>query len=967
MNADDTLRDPWTLRAVRALAMAWVVALVLALYPYTQNPAGPIKDLITAWAALAMAVVYLVGMLRDGLGLRASGATLGLLGAFLAVNVASALVSGQVLYSLDALRPWIAGGAIAVIVGNSFRTTAQLWTLVQTVVVAVALSSVYGYVQRWGLDPFPWAARNIEEYRGMPATYANPNFAGHTLIPATIMALGVLAFRSRVIGGVAVALIASHLYLTDMRAARVALLAAAALLGLYFLLLRVHRARPLRAATWTLGISLLLAGAGVLGGLAYTATKVEGALPIDSALILRLNGYYGAARMALEQPVLGFGPGQYEIEAPRYWTNFEQRWYAAEGKKNDHLHNDLLETAVDAGLLGAGLYLALLVWGLVQALVLIASRGEPDRRRLGLVLAGCIAAFAVDGLFGFNLRVPVSAGLFFVLLGVLHALLQPPAARNARGVLLQAGLVVVALVVVAGATTSFYAASCFQRARGLQAYAAEARASGDFAGVKAGNDAALAALAEGERWQPFRVDFAEAAGQICLARGRGEEAVAAFERALLLNPNMPALHAGVAQGWITQAMGRDKAKLLGEIPDPEVLRLVAPGEAAARAALQIAPRFAPAHEALGQAAILRAQHEPANAVKHWRAAADRLNDALIFGARSAGSIHKSLARIYTAREDYAAAAAAYRRVVAAQPDDADTWDALEKLAKDHARTEDYIDALGDAVWKVRVVQPENVTLLDDLTVRLAHATREADGNSYIRRLSSEALAKLVVQRSADRADAWNLLNESSMPGPGETGAPPAWMTELRDLNSNPKNIPALNTTVLEAARADAAAGMHASGLRFRYAVPAQKLQEELKHWLDDLPRARTLAQIAELHGIAQSWAACEAAAAEALLVLPAEEGLAMTLLRVKALVALARPAEALVAAREAVRLQPGAPDAKWALAQQLLANGKLAEARFAYQALLRQTSPDAPEHGQTQLEAAQVEARLAHAQGVTTP
>ena len=107
--------------------------------------------------------------------------------------------------------------------------------------------------------------------------------------------------------------------------------------------------------------------------------------------------------------------------------------------------------------------------------------------------------------------------------------------------------------------------------------------------------------------------------------------------------------------------------------------------------------------------------------------------------------------------------------------------------------------------------------------------------------------------------------------------------------------------------------------------------------------------------------------AEALAVLPVEEALASALLRVRALTELGRAEEALVAAREAVRLQPGAPAAKWALAQQLLANGKLAEARFEYQDLLRRTKPESSDYGPLQLEAARVEARLAYAQGGKTP
>jgi O-antigen ligase len=470
--------DSPSLRAVRFLVQAWVFLLVLALYPYTANPSGPIKHLLTGWAVFAMCAVYLYGMAREGLGLRVTGGAVALLFAFLGIHVVSALTSDFPLNSLYSLRLWLCGGVLALIAGNSFRTPDQLWKLLLVIVVAVSLSSVYGYLQKFGLDPFPWSARNIEEYAGMPSTYANPNFAGHTLVLALLMALGLLAFRGNLACLLAVALIGSHLYLTHMRGARVALAAAGLVLALHWLLCWRGRG-ALRAGVMTLLLLLAGAATAIAGGIAYASSQGDGPVPLDSPSVLRLNGYYGAARMALDHPVLGAGPGNYDLESPRYWTPFEQRWYATEGKKNDHVHNDALETAADAGFTGVALYFALLIWGVLSGLTLAGSAVDPGRSRLGYVLAACFAAFAVDGLFGFNLRVPVSAGLFFLALGLLQALQHGPVARRWWHVPVLGCVTLGALGLALASTLGFYADARHQEARGAQAYAEEQRAAGN--------------------------------------------------------------------------------------------------------------------------------------------------------------------------------------------------------------------------------------------------------------------------------------------------------------------------------------------------------------------------------------------------------------------------------------------------------------------------------------------------------
>lgn len=944
--------DPWTLRAVRGLTLAWVFALVLALYPYTQNPAAPLKDLITGWAVVTLVAVYLVGMLRHGLTLRVGSSVLVMVAALFGWLTVTGLVSDYPLNSLHTARPWIVGVVLAVVVGNAFQNDGQRWRLLEALVLAVALSSVYGYLQRLGLDPFPWAARNIEEYLGMPSTYANPNFAGHTLIPAVFLALGVCIYRRRWLGGTCLVLIASHLYLTDMRAGRVAVLGTLAVMALFLFLARRYAARPQRAVGVALSLLLLAGAVAVPAGLAWLGTRGDTPLPIDSALILRLNGYYGAARMALERPALGSGAGNYELETPRYWTDFEQRWYATEGRKNDHVHNETLEFFVDGGLVAAGLYLAGLLVLIAAGWSIAAGRGDSARRGLGGALAAAMVAFAIDAQFGFNLRVPVSAGLFFVVVGLLHGLLPGAFVPRGRALAFQSALLLVALAGALASTAAFHAATRFHAARGAQAYAIEARDQGNSVAVEQAYLAALATLAEGERWQPFDSAFAEAAGQVCLALGRGDLAVEAYRRALSRNPYLPALHIGVAQGLISQALERDAMNLLGDAPDAPVLEYVVPAEVAAQQAIQIAPRYAPAHEVLGHAAKLRAKHAPADAVRSLRAAQTHFARALRYGTPSRAKIHQAMAEIGEALQDVAGATASYQQLLLAAPGDAAHWDALEQFAQGHAISEHYIEILEDALRSLRTETEVNASLQDDLAVRLAHAHLEIGGDAAL----AASLAQVVVARNPARADAWALVDYAVDASPEADDRVPNW---VRGLAAGEGDVTPLLAEVLAAARADVAAGHGASALRYTYAEALPRLEARIRATLSGLPYAQALAGLAEVAAIAQQWALVDAWSAEVLPALPPAEAATPARLRVQALAALDRGNEALEAAREAVRLDPGAPASKWLLAQQLLAHGRLAEARFEYQDLLRRADQGTPELALMQLEAAQVEARLA--------
>jgi len=389
------------------------VLLVLAMFPYSEDPTGDIKYLIASWGSALLLAAWVYGVARLGWPIRRPAIFLEVLLLFLALHVLASILSSFRMNSfaeLGKLWYWLALYLVASQVYNDER---QIRRLMLVVCGAVAVASLYGLIiQKFGFDKFPWSDVTGDVYTNLPATFGNPNFAAHTLILAIIMAV-YLATEWRMawcLGFAALFLV--HLRFTGQRAGWIALLAALLLLVVHALVRRRVK-RPVRSAVIALLVTGALGVLGIAGAMGVSKAATGSAYPLDLSLLIRYKSYASAAAMILRHPVLGWGTGNYRIEYPPFWTPYEQRWFGEEMRLNAHVHNDLLEFAADAGLPAAGLYLVFLVLGIGYGLHMAATLKEPLKRRLGLAFAALFMAFLVDGQFGFNVQVPVSAAILF--------------------------------------------------------------------------------------------------------------------------------------------------------------------------------------------------------------------------------------------------------------------------------------------------------------------------------------------------------------------------------------------------------------------------------------------------------------------------------------------------------------------------------------------------------------------------
>jgi O-antigen ligase len=926
------------MRAVRALMVLWVFGLVLGLSPQTPDPAAPVKWLITSVLTLLITLLCVGSTLLKRVPRASADALLPYLlkqpltwalGAYAAVFLLASLAAPWPSHALLRIAPWLGLVLFAFLVARACTTPAHTEMLLIAAVCAVVLSSLYGLVQHIGLDPFPWAFRDRYEYTGLPSTYAHPNFAGHALVPGIIMALAMawpMDKRPRTYLRTALLLAAAgamlwHLDRTGMRAGWLALGAAGA--GLALVSIMAWRLPRQRLSITVLGSAAALALVAALS-LPLLLPRMAGPLNIDSSWILRLNGYLGAAEMIFQSPraaLLGIGPGEYAAQNTPYWTPFESRWYALYGMRNDHVHNELLEAAVEAGLPGLAATLFLLIAGAWTALELI-SHGAPRERRIGFLAVAALVAFSVDAQFGFNLHTPVSSGLFFMVLGICLAARRwssettPLPPNRARSFLAGAAASMLAAALCALASANYYLERRTLLAQGALEWAAsEARdAVTANAALRWGADS-LAHLAE---WPIAHARHWRLLAQLRARLDMRGPATEAWREALRREPLNPAI-ASAAAAYLAE----DDATLDEAAAIARQLAAICPHLAATQhVLLKAAMKGGDAEGMLQHAGLMHASVEPL-----------------------AGEYWVTLGAVHTAAGDIPARNEGLARAVAMEPWREDWWQRLNETAIDEAQLQPLKDAYSNA--RLSPVPPP---WLPELALRIAALSEDP-----------EAWIVDALAHAPSRMALWGALASDGHNG-YRVGAIVLAREAMGDCAEN-STLAMLDALAQSLERRDAAATMTALE-KIAMAMPALAYQEgDLWHewgWLARMAEeavrgwggagAPLWLRIATLYDATGDNAAAALLAAAIQPHLQGAELGAALLYQSKRLRNMDNLDQALPLARQAIALAPGSLYVRWHLARCLRDAGHLAEADFEYMNLVGRLPGNAPELPQLEQE-----------------
>jgi O-antigen ligase/predicted Zn-dependent protease len=950
----------------RVLLIVLAVLLVLALYPYTEDPAAPVKRLFLNVFLGCAALAGVWGAWKGRARVHFQSPLTALLAVFFLVQLVASLRGGYPEHSLRVLQNWTALLLLAFLAMQAWRKAGEAAALFTVLVCAVSLASIYGFLQRAGCDPFPWAQQDIEEYLGLPSTFANPNFAGHALVLAIVPAFGMAVWRRgwrRLFFLCAGLLMCGHLYLTHMRGGRLALLAALGVV-LLFQILRGRLASPLRAALITVLAGLLLAVLAVAAVAGWAAlADSDTPLPADSSVVLRLNGYYGAARMLSDHPADGVGPGNFARFNIPYWTPYEAQWFGMTGKRNAHVHCDVLEMGVESGIPGVLVYSALMSFAILAALLLAGSAATRELRLTGLILAAAFTAFAVDGLFGFNSRVPASAGIFFLFLGVLEGIRcrdrapDPGEKKSFAALAMQIAVVLIALFLLIGQLRVFRAERLYQQARGALEWAEEFRQSGRADQVASTLEQADELLARGGALLPDDKRFPESRAVIRFHQQKPASAAEFLREALGQDPAHPVLGTMLAQALLNLAQDAIENRHSPEKSEEKARDYIEKAREHLDAAELDCAYLPEVWEAKGRAALLRANTagSEAAAVPDWETAMDCYRNALRYGIEDRAGAQRSIAQAAMKRGRPEDAARALKAAAESDPAASATWKLFQAFREKYDRRGIYVDALSRALGRLRARDPVPENALADVTALLAE--------EYMRAASSRELAVKLLRdalaRSPEQADLWGLLLDLTPP---EKNA--AFIAELLEsTGTGPEirqRIPQPVQMVLAGQLAEpeqllsVARSLEAyCNSKLREGADARALRRETM-WIADLLRwhagrlpadkketaVRILAHAGAIYTAAGRWTDAAPVFAGIAADLPGDLKVNALAQYSRVLAELDDAAGALRLAEAAVEAAPENPAVRWNYARRLAEAGRLAGAEFEYTSLIGQAAHD---------------------------
>ena len=158
-------------------------------------------------------------------------------------------------------------------------------------------------------------------------------------------------------------------------------------------------------------LKLGLAGAAMMLGLVGFAVKYADYFDRGATSVGARFGYWrAAAQTAMEEPLLGTGPGTFQLAYKRH--------RAPDAEPTRLTHNDYLQQASDSGWPGFALYAAFVGW----AVWLLARRRMDDPVRMAARLG--LLAWVLQGFVEFGLYIPALAWPAWLMLGWLLA--EPP-------------------------------------------------------------------------------------------------------------------------------------------------------------------------------------------------------------------------------------------------------------------------------------------------------------------------------------------------------------------------------------------------------------------------------------------------------------------------------------------------------------------------------------------------------------
>lgn len=405
----------------------------------TGLPNAPVKQAFGELLIVCMASVWLLRMNETGAWkVHVSGLS-GAVVLFIGIETVSAIAATNRGYAFRSVRQFVFPAILYLVTLNNIEGHRQIRNSLVAMTVAGFLVSGYGLLQCAGLDFMGWGDDQTQRLLAA-CSFGTPKTAANFLVTVFPIAVALVLYARSVAGklgaGAAALLTLLHLRVTMCTEAIVALELAVpvALLGVCVGWSGRDRFRDprfrRRAVVGMVGWALLLAVTlGATHGSALLRARSDRFRVVrtqdDAKRALRNSSWLCATRMAAARPVLGSGPGSYQIESAPFWNDFQKRWFARFPEARQVVDNEYLVAAAETGILGAGsLILVISVAGMY---CIYACRRTMNDRMLYLAVGAgsSLVAAAINGFTSATFHQPTVMFRVFFLLGAIQLLSVP--------------------------------------------------------------------------------------------------------------------------------------------------------------------------------------------------------------------------------------------------------------------------------------------------------------------------------------------------------------------------------------------------------------------------------------------------------------------------------------------------------------------------------------------------------------
>ena len=462
--------------------MLGAITVVLAVVAYKAFELDRFfvpKELVLHVTAAVAALLVLERLPRAPLGIVDL-----LLGGYLLLSLVSALLADN---------HWVAARGFAISVSGillfwTARTLARTGLgrrIVTGVSVAVVLGALTALAQAYGV-----VSGALSEYlslaRAPGGTFGNRNFMAHLAAIGTPALVYLAISTRRRIGALAAVLglvvIAAAVVLSRSRAAWLALLATGALLALG----AMWRWRVIGPSAARRALLLGTAVAASVAGALFLPNALEWKSDspyLDSVTGVvnyrsgsgrgRLIQYRNSTRLALREPLLGVGPGNWAVEYPRVASSNDPSLTADGMTANPWPSSDWAAFLSERGIPAFVLLVAAFGGTLLMAALRLRDAHRPEEALEALALAGTVTTTMTVGAFDAVLLLAAPSLVAWTLIGALGATVAPlsrwtPALEAGRRRVAMVAIAALGLLFTLRSASQLGGMAVFQSSRGYR-------------------------------------------------------------------------------------------------------------------------------------------------------------------------------------------------------------------------------------------------------------------------------------------------------------------------------------------------------------------------------------------------------------------------------------------------------------------------------------------------------------------